>query len=290
MKTGKYKKKKHNSCKIISAACYCCAAFCLSYFVLLAVADYSLPYPGFSYVWPVGGVFFFAVGRFWQKRCRLIEHDVFMPLTCGQKFWNGLFVFILICMCSLSVYELQFILRPYNQPTVDANIRYVIVLGGGTRSDGTVGNVSAARLRTAADYMHKHQETVAILTEGKGPFSPEPGALGMKRYLEGRGILGRRILCETESQDTVQNFLYSAQVIAQTEGISVDMAKKLPVLIVTSASHLQRSLYLASQQGYENVYGLASSVPLLNVPNVYLREVCSMVKLQLREWIQTRWR
>ena len=76
----------------------------------------------------------------------------------------------------------------------------------------------------------------------------------MKRYLEGRGILSRRILCETESQDTVQNFLYSAQVIAQTEGISVDMAKKLPVLIVTSASHLQRSLYLASQQGYENVY------------------------------------
>ena len=128
MKTGKYKKKKHNSCKIISAACYCCAAFCLSYFVLLAVADYSLPYPGFSYVWPVGGVFFFAVGRFWQKRCRLIEHDIFMPLTRGQKFWNGLFVFILICMCSLSVYELQFILRPYNQPTVDANIRYAIVL------------------------------------------------------------------------------------------------------------------------------------------------------------------
>lgn len=285
VKPHRNKKNKYSYVKILSSLSYIIAVCCALYFIALAVDARAFPRPEFDYIWIAGSALFFVTGRFWSKRWRLYRHDVFVPAAGAPRFFLMLFAGMLTAAAALCAYELPLILKAPEPPPDDIAVSYMIILGGGTLPDGTVGKSAAARIRTAAAYLHRHPGTTAVVTEGQGPFAPEPGAYGMKRYLESRGIFGDRIICETQARNTEQNFIYSAAAIAQAQGITEKEAMQQPLIVVTSRSHVQRSLHLARRLGYKQLYAIAAPVPLLYVPSVYLREVCSLAKMQVLELI-----
>lgn len=276
-------------CKVAQLICWVTALLCVLYFAALAMTTGSFLRQGFRYVWLAGSIVFFLEGVFFRRQLSYFKTSGMFSLSRKQRFGQFLFVVVIFSGCGVSVGELSFILKQPERIPADIPVKYVLVLGGGTRADGSVGKTTVERLQVAAAYLRAHSESVAVVTEGKSFFSPEPGATGMKRYLVAEGISADRILCENSAMNTEENFLYSAEVIAKAEFFSASEARQLPVLVVTSCSHMQRSLYLARRQGYSHVYGLSAPVPGLNILDVYLREIASMVKLQLMETVRLLW-
>ena len=166
-----------------------------------------------------------------------------------------------------------------NDGTVDT--AYVIVLGGGVRSDGTISEVTRERLRSAARYLHAHPQSKAVVSGGKLRFVAYAEAPVLAQELALLGIAPERILQEGQAQDTIQNFVYSANLIAKREGIPVSDVLSMPVTVVTSSFHLARAEMLARRLGFTSVYGLGARIPAFYVPNTYCREICAYVKLCL---------
>ncbi|WP_307771229.1 YdcF family protein [uncultured Treponema sp.] len=162
------------------------------------------------------------------------------------------------------------------------NVRYVIVLGGGITKDAKLTDSVQNRVRVASEYLKSHPASLAVVTGGKGKFSPCPESDVLKPVLASYEIDENRILAENKAKDTIQNFMFSAELFAEHDGISMEEVLASPVAVVTSDFHIARPERLASRMGFSDVYGVASKTPPLFVLNSYCREICCYVKLNLR--------
>lgn len=109
----------------------------------------------------------------------------------------------------------------------------------------------------------------------------------MARYLiDVKGIPADSVLKERESRDTIENFAFAKKLIQARERETHPERNyetdPIRVLVVTSDSHLRRSLFLARRAGFVSPEGLAAPTPPLYVPMNFLREVASWWKLSLR--------
>ncbi len=249
-----------------------------AYFVLINIAS-----PGtflgtifsFSAVWLLIAVFFallFVLER--QKILKKIllgisktSKIILVSFICAGVFIAGLNLFF-ICTPRLS--------------DGNENVRYVIVLGGGITKDAKLTDSVQNRVRVASEYLKSHPTSLAVVTGGKGKFAPCPESDVLKPVLASYGIDENRILAENKAKDTIQNFMFSAELFAEHDGISVEEVLASPVAIVTSDFHIARAERLASRMGFSDVYGVASKTPPLFILNSYCREICSYVKLNLR--------
>ena len=166
--------------------------------------------------------------------------------------------------------------------TGSEKVKYVIVLGGGITKDAELTTSVKARILHAADYLKKHPDAIAVVTGGKGRFAPCPESDVLKPALCAHGIEENRVLAENRAKDTIQNFEYSAALLAEHQNVPVSEILSAPVTVITSDFHIARAERLASRMGFTDVYGTASKTPLLFVPTSYAREICSYIKLNLR--------
>lgn len=185
-----------------------------------------------------------------------------------------------IAILASSIILPQILTPKINDGSIDTE--YMIILGGGIKQDGTITQMPRERLITAADFLKSHPETKAIVTGGKLPFVNHSEAPELARELVLLGIDEKRILIEDRAQDTIENFKYSARLIAKDKNCSLQEALKMPVTVVTSSFHLNRAEILAERLGFEKIYGLSARVPAVFVLNVYAREICAYAKLGLR--------
>ncbi|MGN0730188.1 YdcF family protein [Treponema sp.] len=162
------------------------------------------------------------------------------------------------------------------------NVRYVIVLGGGITKNKKLTDSVQNRIRTASVYIKSQPQAISIVSGGKGIFSPCPESDVLKPALAAYGISEDKILAEDQAKDTIQNLIFSAELISRHEGISVEEVLSSPVAIVTSDFHLARAERLAARIGFTDIYGVASKTPALFILNSYCREICSYLKLNLR--------
>jgi uncharacterized SAM-binding protein YcdF (DUF218 family) len=160
--------------------------------------------------------------------------------------------------------------------------KYVIILGGGIRHNGTLTSMPKKRLEKAAEYLAAHPDTKAIVSGGTGRFAPCAEAPVLAENLVAIGIDKSRILQEDKAKDTIQNFSYSAALIAKNEKADIKDVFNEPVTVVTSSFHLARSERIARRIGFRKVYGLAAPVPPIFLLTVYCREICSYIKLNIR--------
>ncbi len=169
-------------------------------------------------------------------------------------------------------------------PVIDQSVHtpYVIVLGGGVKRDGTLPKTVQLRLKGAIDYLESHEQTAIIVTGGQFPLKDFSEAELMEKYLQEHNIPVNRIIREDQSQDTIQNLKYSAQIIADRENISMEEALDTEITIATSFFHLHRAQILARRLGFTGVYGIGSPLRKIDVPTAYLREIGSYIKLGLR--------
>ncbi len=150
----------------------------------------------------------------------------------------------------------------------EKNLDYIIVLGAQVRESGP-SLVLRHRLDRASVYLEENGGTICIVSGGQGPNEPFSEAEGMKRYLEGRGIDGSRVIMEDRSLDTGGNIANSMKLISgENPGIG----------IVTNNFHLARALRIAEKKGLENVCGIAAGSEALFLPNNMLRECLAIMK------------
>ncbi len=228
----------------------------------------------FSHVWLVPGSWLIFTGIWRLKKgcafCGILGRGI--RIAAAVLFSAGILVF------SVSLY---FILTPDVAP-LSTECDYVIVLGGGIDRNGKLPETVRRRVEKAAEYLELHPGAVAVVTGGTLKFLPYPEGPAIKRLLVEYGIAGERILLEDKALDTIQNFRNSCGVLSEHEGISRQQVLDSRIAVVTSRFHLARAERLAARMGFSDVSGLASSIPAVYVPHLYLREVCAYLKLNLR--------
>lgn len=227
----------------------------------------------FSHIWLIPGIFFITEGifRFKNKHSvlKLISKKVLIPISG----------FILICLI-ISIICLCFILTPEQTYTHDSD--FILVLGGGIDKNGNLSCAVINRLDITCEYLKDNKNTIAVVTGGRVNFLPYPEAPEMKNYLVENGIDKDRILCESKSLDTIQNFIYSLNLISHSFNKPESNILQSRIIVVTSDFHLARALRIAKRIGFTNVTGLCAKTPLILIPNLYVREIAAYIKLNIR--------
>ncbi len=177
-----------------------------------------------------------------------------------------LLVFVVIAAGIFCFVEAQIINEFKEKPEKDLD--YLVVLGAQIHESGP-SVVLRYRLDTAREYLEENDETLCIVTGGQGYNEPYPEAIGMKNYLISHGVDEKRILLETESENTKQNLENSKKLF--------DPAKDR-VGLVTNNFHVYRACALARKAGIRNLCGIPAGSTPLYLPNNMLREFLGVVK------------
>ena len=213
------------------------------------------------------GMIFVAHGIFWRTTIRFIYQHRWL-----KYFWYGLWMMFFIWLLSFGM----FILALQQQMKQGANsvpeVAAIIVLGSGTVA-GKPTPTLAKRLDTAAPIINLQKSALVITSGGIGFGQAHSEASIMATYLyDTYDIPIKRILQEGRSTSTVENIIYSQELLA-AKGISI----KSPIAIVTSDFHTIRAATIARHQGYGQPIMLASPTPLSIRYNAWFREYFAFV-------------
>ena len=125
-----------------------------------------------------------------------------------------------------------------NRPKQDATL---LVLGCHVR--GTQPSLMLSeRLRAALKYMNEHEDSVAVLSGGRGSDEDISESQCMFNYLTSNGISPERLYMEDRSTSTIENLDYSYKVIKEN-GMNETIA------IVTNEFHICRASMIAKKLG-----------------------------------------
>lgn len=190
------------------------------------------------------------------------------PLATG--IFRTLCILLILGILAASI-TLGFIVRAAHPGTLPA-CDYIVVLGAGVR--GTVPSMSLQeRIDAAYDYLSAHPNTAAVLSGGQGKGEEITEAACMYRELTKMGIDGSRLLLEEASTSTIENLMFSLDVIEAKTG-----SRPQTVGIVSSEYHIFRAKLFAQHLGLTpiGIPGKVSWFPLSL--NYYPREVIAVWK------------
>ena len=154
---------------------------------------------------------------------------------------------------------------------IDSNISkdtqtvpYIVVLGGGLLGDKP-GNVLEGRLDKGIEYLNTHKNTKVICSGGQGVGEEVPESVAMKNYLISKGIKKDRILLEERSKSTIENLVYSREILEKLN------AQNDKIIIVTSSFNILRVRMIANDLNINTGYLGSASKFRFNI-NYSIRE------------------
>lgn len=150
----------------------------------------------------------------------------------------------------------------HKTPEKDADA--LIVLGAALHGE-KVTWVLSNRLDTAAEYLRAHPDCICITSGGQGPGEDLPEGEGMRSYLVNAGIAPERVLAETASTSTEENFRFSRIIAEEQLGSNVTYA------FVTTDFHVFRAGRVAKRLGLAATGIPAPDVWYLRINN-FMRE------------------
>lgn len=153
----------------------------------------------------------------------------------------------------------------------EAGVDYLVVLGAGLRG-GRPTAVLLARLEKAADYLDENPGLKVVVSGGRGPGETISEAEAMKKWLTDKGISGDRILTESGSTSTMENFTYTRALLR-----GIDKRQRLRIMIITNDFHMLRAKMLAARAGFVP-YGISAQTYIYVLPNCYGREYFALIK------------
>ena len=146
-----------------------------------------------------------------------------------------------------------------------------MVLGAGLRQDRP-SRLLRCRLDKAYAYAAAHPDTIVVTTGGQGRDEWVPEGQAMRDYLIGKGLGPVRVLAETRSTSTEENFAFAREVLRE-HGIPDDG----PIVYVTNAFHCYRGGRYAQMAGFSQARALPAAIPPTSIPTCYLREVLAVL-------------
>ncbi len=166
-----------------------------------------------------------------------------------------LLMIVLILFISVFMYRVS-----HNEPKGDVTL---VVLGCHVRN-GRPSLMLSERLKTALEYMEKHEDTVCILSGGQGKDEAVSEAKCMYDYLVNNGISKERLIMEDKSTSTIENLEYSYAIIEE-RGLEHRIA------IVTNEFHECRASLIAEKLGLE-CYAVSAHTHWWFYPTYLVRE------------------
>ncbi|MCC8161300.1 MAG: YdcF family protein [Oscillospiraceae bacterium] len=175
------------------------------------------------------------------------------------KFLKGLFIFGMSALVLYSCFICGFGIM--DNSTYDEE--YVVVLGAGLNGSEP-SLVLRERLEKTVEYLSKNDYATVIVSGGQGKGETISEALAMQNYLVSRGISDDRIILETESASTYENFEFSKPVL---DG---------GVVFITSEFHIARSILMAKLNGIDAAH-ISASTPITLLPVSCAREAAAQI-------------
>ena len=230
----------------------------------------------FTHIWAVLGAYLIFCGVYRIKK--------------GRSFWSTWKKPVKVCVicfvCAglvVSIANLCFILKPkLAQP--NQSVDYVILLGGGIDKNGKLPGNVISRVEATADFLNRPEQknTVVVVSGGTLHWLPFAEAPELKRQLVLRGVEEERILVEDQALDTIQNFQYSCQMLANFAAVSKQEILNSDIVVITNYFHLRRAERLAARMGFTNIKGIGAPCEKIKALHIYVREICAYIKLNLR--------
>lgn len=211
----------------------------------------------FYAVWLALGACFLLLGfliriRFFDKLPKIARTLLLIAAAAG---------ILLFLICE------GFVLRGFGSRAPEG-LDYLIVLGAQIREDGPSA-VLKYRLDAAVDYLRENESTLCIVTGGKGEGEPRSEGEGMKQCLVSRGVDPARVIVEGRACNTVQNIIFSKQLMTSPDASTA---------LVTNNFHVTRATALARRQGLTDVYAIAAPSDPAYLPNNMFREFFGLTK------------
>ena len=144
---------------------------------------------------------------------------------------------------------------------------YLVILG--CRIDGEEpGSCLSERIDAAVDYLNAHPDCMAVASGGQGDDEVISEAEAIARTLEKRGIESKRILKEERSTSTLENFLFTKELLDEREhGNSYFIA------FSTNDFHVYRAGKLAERAGFVNPIAISAKSSAMNFYLNFPREI-----------------
>lgn len=181
-------------------------------------------------------------------------------------------IFILLSLITAFFLCLHLLIVIEGKDTAIDQADYVIVLGTRLNEDKP-SSLLFERIKTAATYLKENPDTIAIASGGQGVDEIVPEASVIKEWLMQLGIDEKRIITESNSTRTIENFKYSLEYIDQDS----------TVVVVTNRFHLYRSKSIGEDLGL-TVSGLPAPTPSEFRIQYYFREYLAIVKYYLEKF------
>ena len=246
------------------------AIFSFSYYLILAILDgYFL---GMTLLWVLIGII--CVG--------LVVLDAKGKFPKVNKVVSSIMLTLVFLFAGYALFNLGFILLPKDK-IFTSTPDYIILLGGGLKSNGTPSNSVQVRIDTASVLWKNFDNKCKIVVTGGQIFpAPFPESQMLERELEKRGVPVEFILQDDKALDTIQNLRNSVFLLSESENKTLEEILNSNIVIVSSEYHLSRALFLAKRLGYKNVFGFGSETANYAILNSYLREILAVAKLHFR--------
>ena len=212
-----------------------------------------------SLAFTVLGIVFCVLGIFFNAIKEILFFKILMIVI-------ALLFIVYICVCF-------FIISYGKRDTATKTEDVIIVLGCGINGENVTPQL-ASRLDAAIEY-YKSNETIIVVSGGKGPQEDITEAFAMERYLISKGIPKDKILKEEESTSTYTNLVNSKKILDGYFG-----SAEYNSVIITSNYHIYRAQKIADDVGL-NATHLHSNLNWFEVPIRCLRENLAIAKYWL---------
>jgi len=182
-------------------------------------------------------------------------------LWCYRCLFSG-FVIYLLTIGFIGFYGIT--------DTVTYEEDALIVLGAALRGD-TPNVPLMYRLDAAYEYALRNPKALIVVSGGQGPGETIPEGVAMARYLMNKGLPKERLIIESTSTSTFENFTFSKRVLDQ------QFQKPYTVAYVSNGFHLLRAGLMAQKMGY-TPNRLVADIQWYNLPMVHMREALALYK------------
>ena len=178
---------------------------------------------------------------------------------------------ILLSILLLQFAAVEFMLVKSGKSDSQTEKNYLIILGAGINGE-TLSLSLYERLKTGLQYLEKYPDAVVVVSGGQGRGEAITEAEAMRRFLVDNGIDQSRIMLESKSTSTMENFKYSKKLIEEQSGKPVG-----EISFITSSFHIFRSKMLARRNGLK-ACAISAKTPDQIVVQMYIREYLAFFK------------
>ncbi|MGN7402893.1 YdcF family protein [Cytobacillus praedii] len=204
---------------------------------------------------------------------RMVNPERFLPFYF-EPLYAGAYLIVVYFFLHLTNFLTAYFLYQFNKPKYNQD--FIIVLGSGLINDN-VPPLLASRINKAIDFYGKQAAAtfppIILFSGGQGQDENLPEAEAMQKYAVEKGIPSEHTLTETRSVNTLQNMLYSKQIMDSIKG------GKYNSIFTTNNFHLFRASLYAKIAGLKS-QGIGSKTAFYYWPNAMIREYIAIIVMQ----------